>query len=131
MTRGGRVRGAYVHDGRDRRVNGRGSHTRDASDWPLTDHLPTQGRGARALAGRRRPPGDGLPPRDGPLRRLLEESDDPLQLAEFDLDTWVAGWMREPLPQIGNKTPAEMLRNPEGQRAVELVLERMRGGLPA
>jgi len=24
-----------------------------------------------------------------------------------------------------------MLRNPEGQRAVEQVLERMRGGLPA
>ena len=65
------------------------------------------------------------------LRRLLEESGDPKQLAEFDLDTWVAGWMREPLPELGNKTPAEMLRNPEGQRAVELVLERMRGGLPA
>jgi putative toxin-antitoxin system antitoxin component (TIGR02293 family) len=65
------------------------------------------------------------------LRRLLEESGDQRQLAEFDLDTWVAGWMREPLPELGNKTPAEMLRNPEGQRAVELVLERMRGGLPA
>ena len=65
------------------------------------------------------------------LRRLLEESGDPKQLAEFDLDTWVAGWMREPLPELGNKTPSEMLRNPEGQRAVELVLERMRGGLPA
>ena len=65
------------------------------------------------------------------LRRLLEESGDPQQLVEFDLDTWVAGWMREPLPELGNKTPAEMLRNPEGQRVVELVLERMRGGLPA
>jgi putative toxin-antitoxin system antitoxin component (TIGR02293 family) len=65
------------------------------------------------------------------LRRLLEESGDPAQLAAFDLDTWMAGWMREPLPELGNKTPAEMLRNPEGQRAVELVLERMRGGLPA
>ena len=41
------------------------------------------------------------------------------------------GEQREPLPELGNKTPAEMLRNPEGQRAVELVLERMRGGLPA
>jgi Protein of unknown function (DUF2384) len=39
--------------------------------------------------------------------------------------------MREPLPELGAKTPAEMLRNPEGQRAVEWVLERMRGGLPA
>jgi putative toxin-antitoxin system antitoxin component (TIGR02293 family) len=65
------------------------------------------------------------------LRRLLEESGDPAQLAAFDLDTWMASWMREPLPELGNKTPAEMLRNPEGQRAVEQVLERMRGGLPA
>ncbi len=65
------------------------------------------------------------------LRRLLEESGDPEQLKDFDLDAWLAQWMREPLPDLGGKTPAEMLRNPEGQRAVEQVLERMRGGLPA
>jgi len=65
------------------------------------------------------------------LRRLLDESGDPEQLKDFDLDAWVAQWMREPLPELGDKTPAEMLRNPEGQRAVEQVLERMRGGLPA
>ncbi len=65
------------------------------------------------------------------LRRLLAESGDPAQLAAFDLEAWVAQWMREPLPELGDKTPAEMLRNPEGQRAVEQVLERMRGGLPA
>jgi putative toxin-antitoxin system antitoxin component (TIGR02293 family) len=65
------------------------------------------------------------------LRRLLDESGDPKKLKEFDLDAWVAQWMREPLPELGGKTPAEMLRNPEGQRAVEQVLERMRGGLPA
>ncbi len=65
------------------------------------------------------------------LRRLLEESGDQQQLAAFDLDAWLAAWMRQPLPEFGNKTPADMLRNPEGQRAVELVLERMRGGLPA
>jgi len=34
-------------------------------------------------------------------------------------------------PELGDKTPAEMLRSPEGQRAVEQVLERRRGGLPA
>jgi len=65
------------------------------------------------------------------LRRLLEESGDPEQLRDFDLEGWVAQWMRERLPELGGKTPAEMLRNPEGQRAVEQVLERMRGGLPA
>ncbi|WP_325480420.1 antitoxin Xre/MbcA/ParS toxin-binding domain-containing protein [Piscinibacter sp.] len=65
------------------------------------------------------------------LRRLLEESGDPEQLKDFDLERWVAQWMGEPLSELGGKTPAEMLRNPEGQRAVEQVLERMRGGLPA
>lgn len=65
------------------------------------------------------------------LRRLLEESGDREQMATFDLEAWLAQWMRERLPELGGKTPAEMLRNPEGQRAVEQVLERMRGGLPA
>jgi putative toxin-antitoxin system antitoxin component (TIGR02293 family) len=65
------------------------------------------------------------------LRRLLEESGDPERLKDFDLEGWVAQWMREQLAELGGKTPAEMLRNPEGQRAVEQVLERMRGGLPA
>ena len=65
------------------------------------------------------------------LRRLLQESGDPQQLKDFDLEGWVTRWMREELPELGGKTPAEMLRNPEGQRAVEEVLERMRGGLPA
>ena len=65
------------------------------------------------------------------LRRLLKESGDPDLLKDFDLEGWVAQWMREQLPELGGKTPAEMLRNPEGQRAVEQLLERMRGGLPA
>jgi|SRR5258708_8261100 len=65
------------------------------------------------------------------LRRLLQESGDPQQLKDFDLESWVTRWMREELPELGGKTPAEMLRNPEGQRVVEEVLERMRGGLPA
>ena len=65
------------------------------------------------------------------LRRLLEESGDSEQLRNFDLEGWLARWMREGLPELGGKTPAEMLRNPEGQRAVEQLLERMRGGLPA
>ena len=65
------------------------------------------------------------------LHRLLHESGDPEQLRNFDVDGWLAQWMRVELPELGGKTPAQMLRNPEGQRAVEQVLERMRGGLPA
>lgn len=65
------------------------------------------------------------------LRKILEESGDPEEVAEFDLETWVREWMDESTPALGDRTPAEMLRNPEGQRAVEELLERMRGGLPA
>lgn len=65
------------------------------------------------------------------LRRLLAESGDAQALAQFDLEAWVARWLRLPLAEMGGKTPAELLRNPEGQRALEQVLERMRGGLPA
>lgn len=65
------------------------------------------------------------------LRRLLQESGDAEQLARFDLEAWLATWLREPLAALGDRTPGAMLRNPEGQRAVEQVLERMRGGLPA
>jgi putative toxin-antitoxin system antitoxin component (TIGR02293 family) len=65
------------------------------------------------------------------LRKLLEESGDPEAMKSFDVQAWVAQWVRVALPELGGKTPAEMLRNPEGQRAVEQVLERMRGGLVA
>ena len=65
------------------------------------------------------------------LQRLLEESGDPARLADFDLEAWVSDWMRESLPELDGKTPAGMLRNPEGQRIVEDLLLRMRGGLPA
>ena len=65
------------------------------------------------------------------LRRLLDESGDPERVKTFDLEAWVARWMRTSLPELGGKTPAQMLRNPEGQRAIEQVIERMRGGLAA
>lgn len=65
------------------------------------------------------------------LRRMLDESGDPEQMKTFDLEGWFARWVHEKLPELGNKTPADLLRNPEGQRAVEQVLERMRGGLAA
>jgi putative toxin-antitoxin system antitoxin component (TIGR02293 family) len=65
------------------------------------------------------------------LRRALEESGDPERLAHFDLEAWLAQWLKEPLAELKNKTPAEMLRNSDGQRALEQIIERMRGGLPA
>lgn len=65
------------------------------------------------------------------LRRLIDDSGDQAAVASFDLDAWLARWLREPLPSFAGRTPVEMLRNPEGLRAVEQVLERMSGGLAA
>jgi len=65
------------------------------------------------------------------LRRLIDDSGDQVAAATFDLDAWLARWLLEPLAALGGRTPAEMLRNPEGLRAVEQVLERMCGGLAA
>jgi putative toxin-antitoxin system antitoxin component (TIGR02293 family) len=65
------------------------------------------------------------------LRRALDESGDPAQLVSFDQEAWMAQWLKEPLAELKNKTPAQMLRNSEGQRALAQIIERMRGGLPA
>lgn len=65
------------------------------------------------------------------LRQLLAESGDSEQVKAFDLESWVSTWIRTPLAELGGATPAALLRNPDGQRVVESLLERMRGGLPA
>lgn len=62
------------------------------------------------------------------LRQLLAESGDPALTKDFDLEGWVGAWIKQPLPELGGETPAALLRNPEGQRVVEALLERMRGG---
>ncbi|MBC7779933.1 MAG: DUF2384 domain-containing protein [Proteobacteria bacterium] len=63
------------------------------------------------------------------LQRLIEDGGNEMS-ADFDLEAWVSQWLGDPLPELGGRSPADMLRNPEGQRAVEELLERMRGGLP-
>ncbi len=65
------------------------------------------------------------------VKRLLDESGDAAGVATFDLGAWIGDWIARPLPELGGRRPAEMLRNAEGVRAVEGVLERMRGGVPA
>lgn len=64
------------------------------------------------------------------LLRLLQESGDP-RPADFDLEAWVGEWLHAPLRELAGKTPAEMLRDPGGQHLVEVLLLRLRGGLPA
>ena len=49
----------------------------------------------------------GFPLLAATLRRLIKEGGDPDQHA--DLDAWEAQWIRDPLPELGGKTPAEGL----------------------
>lgn len=65
------------------------------------------------------------------LKRLLEESGDPDALKHFDVNHWFSQWLLEPQPEIHGMQPAHLLWNQDGVRALELLLERMRGGLPA
>jgi uncharacterized protein (DUF2384 family) len=65
------------------------------------------------------------------LRQLLEESGDDGAVKMFDLSKWFGAWLHESLPELGGRSPAEMLRNAEGVHALEAVFHRMRGGLPA
>jgi putative toxin-antitoxin system antitoxin component (TIGR02293 family) len=65
------------------------------------------------------------------LRSLLNEGGEPVDELVFDFEGWLAKWILQAHPEFGGRTPAKMLRNPESLRAIEQVLERMRGGLPA
>ncbi|WP_425057409.1 MbcA/ParS/Xre antitoxin family protein [Roseateles toxinivorans] len=46
------------------------------------------------------------------------------------LSTWLDTWLAEPLPELGGATPTQAWTSEDGQRQVETLLERMRGGLP-
>lgn len=65
------------------------------------------------------------------VRAMLRESGDRPLSRRFDVEAWVDEWMRLQLPELGGKSPAQVLRRPSGLPSVERVLERMRGGLAA
>ena len=65
------------------------------------------------------------------LGQLLADSGDKELLSHFNLESWIGAWLKEPLSELGGATPAALLRNPEGCRVVERLLDEMRGGLVA
>ena len=65
------------------------------------------------------------------LRRVLCQDREPAREAIFDLESWLGDWLLRAHPELGGRTPANLLRNPEGLRAVEQLVQRMSGGLPA
>jgi len=69
------------------------------------------------------------PPRQ--LQAQLRESGDDVLLRRFDVEAWGEGWFRSPLPELGRKSPIEVLRHASGWVSVERVLESMRRGVRA
>jgi hypothetical protein len=47
------------------------------------------------------------------------------------LSVWLDTWFAEPLPEFNGATPAQLTVTEDGQQRVEVLLEQMRGGLPA
>lgn len=62
------------------------------------------------------------------LGRMIEDSGGVLDRAA--LSAWLDVWLAEPLPQLNGAAPVQMLGSKEGRDQVEVLLERMRGGLP-
>lgn len=65
------------------------------------------------------------------VRALLRDSGDPTMSRCFDLDAWVDEWMLTPMIELNGKSPAQVLRQVNGRASVDLLLERMRGGVCA
>lgn len=65
------------------------------------------------------------------VRAMLRESGDPTLTRRFDLDAWLDEWMLDPMVELKGKSPAQVLRHANGLATVELLLERMRGGVCA
>jgi hypothetical protein len=61
----------------------------------------------------------------------VRESGDRRSSRRFDVEAWVDQWMQLPLPKLSGRTPAQVLQRINGWPSVELVLERMRGGMCA
>lgn len=46
------------------------------------------------------------------------------------LSAWLEAWLAEPLSELNDAAPAQLLGSEEGRCQIEALLERMRGGLP-
>jgi len=61
----------------------------------------------------------------GQLQDMIEESGDP---DGFDAPEWLATWLREPLPALGQARPIDLLDTMEGQRMVSTALAQIQSG---
>lgn len=63
------------------------------------------------------------------IQQVLDESGDPEALPNFDLGGWLGNWLQQAQPQLGGRTPAQLLRNPEGLRLLEQGIQRKQAGV--
>ena len=61
----------------------------------------------------------------GQLEAMLAESDGP---AAFDARAWLAGWLTEKLPALGNARPIDFMNTMEGQALVSRTLAQIGSG---
>lgn len=70
----------------------------------------------------------GLAKLVGQVETMLEQSGDPALMQDFDVSRWLAGWLAEPVPALGGKSPSEYLDTLEGQALVSSLLAMMQTG---
>lgn len=61
----------------------------------------------------------------GQVESMVNESGDP---KGFDAPGWVADWLDQPLPALGNRTPGEFMDTAEGQSLVSDLLAQSQSG---
>ena len=61
----------------------------------------------------------------GQVEAMLAEADGP---ADFDTRAWLARWLTEPLPALGNAKPIDLMNTMEGQNLVSRTLAQAESG---
>lgn len=61
----------------------------------------------------------------GQVQAMLEEAGGP---SDFDARAWLARWLTEPLPALGNAKPIEFMNTMEGQNLVSQKLAQVASG---
>ena len=61
----------------------------------------------------------------GQVEAMVQQSGDP---TGFDAAKWLAGWLDEPVPALGGRTPSSLMDTAEGQAMVSGLLARMQSG---
>lgn len=64
----------------------------------------------------------------GQVQTMLEQSGDPELMKNFDAPKWLARWIEEPIPALGDKRPADYMDTNEGREMVSRLLLMMQTG---